>query len=561
MKSVSKPSLIVLYAVLFAFPVVPQTITVPGETIEVSIVNLDVVVTDKKGNRIYGLPRDAFEVMEDGKPQPITNFSELRQDEVVAETSVHSAATAAPVAAPAQQLKRQPRIIAVFIDQLQLPASRTGLVFDGLNKLFRETVQAGDAVMIASWNHRLVTRLNPTDDLSAISRTLDAIAKESIGAQFDRINDMRARQAATAQFQTEAKGRAPSADDDVMLFEARAAAEIALYEIRQKITAIKVAVTSISAFEGKRMMILMTDRLGEYAGAENFYANSPTLTPTDRNRYDTRAFTAELIATANAAGVTLYPLYPEGTEWTVSDASVTGHVAMPTLGAISARTTDYDVLVNEMASLNTMATQTGGIAAAGPTDIVKMLPRIRDDFGSYYSLAYRVPSNRRGQSHTMVVKTNNSAYLVRSRRQFVEKSDDALMRDHVVANLLRGPASSGIAVSVSAGATVQTKKHLYSIPIVVKVPKASLTMIPGDGTNHGAFKVYVAPGRVLGYAGEVWTVTLPFSAKSETRSGVFAYKFDLITDFATDKLSVGVIDDNSHDTGFARIDLPTSETK
>ena len=44
------------------------------ESIEVNLVNVEVYVTDKKGNRIPGLGKDDFQLFEDGKPVQITNF-------------------------------------------------------------------------------------------------------------------------------------------------------------------------------------------------------------------------------------------------------------------------------------------------------------------------------------------------------------------------------------------------------------------------------------------------------------------------------------------------------
>jgi hypothetical protein len=52
----------------------PPTTTGFGETIEVNVVNVEVFVTDKKGQRISGLTRDDFEILEDGRPAKITNF-------------------------------------------------------------------------------------------------------------------------------------------------------------------------------------------------------------------------------------------------------------------------------------------------------------------------------------------------------------------------------------------------------------------------------------------------------------------------------------------------------
>src|SRR5438045_7081056 len=44
------------------------------ERIEVSVVNVDVTVSGADGQPVRGLSRDDFEVFEDGRRQPITNF-------------------------------------------------------------------------------------------------------------------------------------------------------------------------------------------------------------------------------------------------------------------------------------------------------------------------------------------------------------------------------------------------------------------------------------------------------------------------------------------------------
>jgi VWFA-related protein len=556
MKSARAASLVVVCAFLLPSPAVSQTMAVQGETIEVSIVNVDVVVTDKKGHRIFGLPREAFEVLEDGKPQPITNFTEMRQDEVVADPSASGSAP---------QLKRQSRVIVVFVDHLRLPHFKIDPIFEGLKKLLRETVQTGDTVMIASWNRRLTSRLRPTDDLTAISRTLDTLAKESIGGGFYHVEDAGGGEsAANTQFLMET-GRPAAGDDTGGLFAQRPLDDITAYNIRQKINAMKAIVSSISAFDGKKVMILLTDRLGDYSANQSF----------DRTPFFTPAYTDGLVAAANAAGVAIYPFYPEGVGWTFQgDASGSGSFAMnsPTSrwggsmrGDDDPRVDNarrpphtpnaYETLMNVMTSFDAIASQTGGIAAAGVIDIGRMLPSIRSDLGSYYSLAYKVPSNRRGQSHQVVVKTIEGNYRVRSRRQFIEKSDDAAMRDRVIANLIRAPEASSIAVTVSAGRLVHLKQHTYSVPIVIRVPRSSLTMMPAEGKNRGSFTVYLAPGRTLGYGPGVWTQKVPFTAGSESKDGSFTYEFDLVTDPATDRLSVGIMDDLSRDTGFARIDL------
>src|SRR5947209_2836247 len=44
------------------------------EVVDVSVVNVDVYVTDRQGKRVPGLAKNDFEMFEDGKPVAITNF-------------------------------------------------------------------------------------------------------------------------------------------------------------------------------------------------------------------------------------------------------------------------------------------------------------------------------------------------------------------------------------------------------------------------------------------------------------------------------------------------------
>ena len=68
-----------------AVPVWGQESPVPdlfSEVIDVRVVNVEVVVTDRAGNRIRGLQASDFELLVDREPVPISYFTEV--DEGVA---------------------------------------------------------------------------------------------------------------------------------------------------------------------------------------------------------------------------------------------------------------------------------------------------------------------------------------------------------------------------------------------------------------------------------------------------------------------------------------------
>src|SRR5688572_17228697 len=54
-----------------------------GETVEVKVVNVEAVVTDRDGNRVPGLSADDFTLTVDGRPVPIRYFSEIRGGDAI----------------------------------------------------------------------------------------------------------------------------------------------------------------------------------------------------------------------------------------------------------------------------------------------------------------------------------------------------------------------------------------------------------------------------------------------------------------------------------------------
>src|SRR5437867_1431417 len=116
-----------------------------GESIEVSIVNVDVFVTDADGRRVQGLTKDDFQIFQDGKRQPITNFAEYRGG------NLPPPAVGQPAPAEAQEPPRQKRTMVIFVDRFSLPRFRSEPMFDAIRSFLHHVVRPGDAVSIVSW--------------------------------------------------------------------------------------------------------------------------------------------------------------------------------------------------------------------------------------------------------------------------------------------------------------------------------------------------------------------------------------------------------------------------
>src|SRR5258706_9021521 len=78
----------------------PQDTSVFGETVEVRVVNVEVVVTDKNGNRVNGLKPGDFRLKVDGKEVPVSYFSEILAGQAVAPPAAPGGPAAATAAVP-----------------------------------------------------------------------------------------------------------------------------------------------------------------------------------------------------------------------------------------------------------------------------------------------------------------------------------------------------------------------------------------------------------------------------------------------------------------------------
>ncbi|MFL6194468.1 MAG: hypothetical protein ACJ75H_09875, partial [Thermoanaerobaculia bacterium] len=71
------------------------------DIVNVSVVNIDAYVTDKKGNAVKGLTKDDFQLFENGRPVEITNFYAVNDGKAVNPRPAPEPPPAATAQAPA----------------------------------------------------------------------------------------------------------------------------------------------------------------------------------------------------------------------------------------------------------------------------------------------------------------------------------------------------------------------------------------------------------------------------------------------------------------------------
>src|SRR6185295_12197163 len=146
-----------------------------GEVVEVNVVNVDVYATDKSGKRVNDLKQGDFELLEDGKPVPITNFTPVR--------GPGEAAAAAPAPAPegtAAAVLRVPEDawkLVVYVDDFNIQPSHRARALRQLREFLAHSLSPGDRVMLVSYDLGLKVRQPFTSDPAALDAALKEVEK------------------------------------------------------------------------------------------------------------------------------------------------------------------------------------------------------------------------------------------------------------------------------------------------------------------------------------------------------------------------------------------------
>lgn len=529
---------IAVLSLLFVVALSAQDLPRLSEVLEVSIVNLEVVVTDRQGNRVHGLTKDDFEIRESGKPQAITNFAEYRGAERDAE-SARVEGSAPPVT------ERPRRTLVIAFERQQMVAFRRDDLFAALHKFVDDVMQPGDQAMVVSIHPFSPTRVRQamTTDRAAIQAALARVAKD-FGPQI-------ADDAAAAR-QEIAEREELNEDPDREPVRAAVPGEVCALQqltgIRRKANALNGLMNSMSAVEGRKILLLATRRFGMNTAVE-CGVRDPSDFKTDRIR-------EQLINTANADGFTIYTAFP-GTaapQLTSADQSAPAPDGDWAIGQA--------VLLNENQALLDIAKQTGGDMAFG-SGIVNLLPLIAEDLHSYYSLGYRGDGKKLDRTRNVKVTAKRKDLIVRTRAQIVEKSDDARMKDRVVASLSYVADPGTLTPNVKTAAVRKQSRNRFTLPITVQVPIGQLVTVNEGDKHRGAFSLFVAGGNGEILFSDVTKrtqiLTIPDADLAQAKQAHYTYDVDLTIDGKVNHLAVGVYDEVGHEYGVVRLDVTPQE--
>lgn len=522
------------------------------ESIEVRVVSLDVVVTDKAGNRVTGLTRDDFEVFEKNRKQEITNFSEIGAD-------TPSDATGVTLTPDAVAAARRKNTVVFFIDGNSIDPRRRHTIFDELRDFCRTALQPGDRAMVVVWNRTFRIAQAFTESPDEVQRALEIAGQEVDGAQM-----LATRRSFQQMIRDDLEDTMEQGTPVIESFRrarlhVRAYSEEMFSQVRSMLYAVDSTMAVFGGTEDKKVFVFVGEYLPTKTGAEmiqfvdELYAPFPDLrehmTAQPMDTITTGELLTDVIRQANASGVTVYMVAGGGLGQLTTDAADRQMILSP----MSRETERRDT----MTAFAETSEQTGGLAFLGNTDPHAVVQQIADDFRAYYSIGFRPTSAADGKERTIEVRTKNRAYDIRSRKTYVLRSLLDEMADRVTANFHQAVLPGELTVTVSPGTPSLTSRNAVRLPVQVMVEGDRVTLLPRGDSLAGEVTVFVCAGGAEAESSKVLrhTQRLNIPAKDEKRfrNSHLTFSFEVIVNSAGEKLvSAGVLDTVSGSFGVAR---------
>jgi VWFA-related protein len=426
-------------------PAVQQEQSDEDEVVRITtnLVQVDAVVTDKDGNQVTDLKAEDFEVLEDNRPQTITNFSYISAEGTYVETPVAPRAapgvpTKPPVPLRPEQVRRT---IAMVADDLGISVGSMTYLRRALTKAVAEQIEPNDLVAVLRTAGGIGVLQQFTSDKRLLHAAIDRIRWRGT---LNRVDSFEAISAAPVN--KFGDGMVTGGGLGASLIDEDKTTKLRAFNTRLR--------EEVYTFGTINSLIYIINGLRNLPGRKSILLFSDSFKYTEENKEELH----RLADHANRASVVIYTMNTRGLQTSgITAADATSGLTGPELdGQLAER---YSNIAGGQSALTFLSTQTGGLDIHNTNDLTAGLKRILDDQKGYYLIGYRPDKStfkKGSRFHDIRIKVKRPGLQVRSRRGFFgeeEKRKPAVERtrsEELLAAMTSPFQSSGIDMRLTA---------------------------------------------------------------------------------------------------------------
>ncbi|HWY30000.1 MAG TPA: VWA domain-containing protein, partial [Candidatus Acidoferrum sp.] len=244
-------------------PLTPKTSPGGKATIRstVSLVEIDVQITNRDGKPVKGLKQEQFSVTEDGKPQKISSFeyNDIEQVETVGKGDEAPITVPLGTVTSPEEIKavvRDHRMIVLFFDLTSLQAEDLLRSTRAAQKYLQGQMTPADLVAVVAFGNTLKVVTNFTNDRELLRQSVEAL-----------VPGHEASLAQLADAAAAADGETPVSEDTGAAFTADDT-EFNIFNTDRKLAAVEALCEVLEAIPGKKSIIQFTSGITQ-TGEEN----------------------------------------------------------------------------------------------------------------------------------------------------------------------------------------------------------------------------------------------------------------------------------------------------
>lgn len=461
-------------------PAPPEPDDVDVVKITTNLVQIDAVVTDRKGMQVTDLRPGEVEMLENGKPQKITEFSYIKIGRPAEAGARPSEETGTPVPGPPKKLQREEvrRTVALVIDDLRMSFDSIRFTKIALKKFLDEQLQPSDLVAIIRTAGGTGALQQFTSDKQQLYTAVEKLK------WVPRIGN-------SAQAFASIKQETLQIAERNMLDNTNELDD--LNQMRKDVFAVgtlgalNYVINGLREMPGRKSVILFSDGLQLFNPSES--SGSSRILNSLQLLLDLANRASVVINTMDVRGLATFGLTAVDNTWNMSWQQVEAR--------LSQRKANF---FETQSGLNYLAERTGGLAIRNTNDMDSGVKRIMDDQAGYYLVGYRPDestfdgANGKTKFHHVALKVKRPGkFTVRTRTGFYGVTDDQMKasketpRQQLVGALLSPFAASGVQLRLTSlysneaaqGSVLRSFLH-------IKASDLTFTNEP-DGTHKAVF--------------------------------------------------------------------------
>lgn len=500
---------LVIPALLFQAPGAAQEeppAPVFGEVLEVRVVNVEVVVTDRQGERVSGLDVSDFELFVDGEEVSIDYFTEVRGGIAVEPEPADATREAQDVPAlrPGSPVGTS---YLVFVDEYFSYRDDRNRVLEALQEQLSHLTPEDRMALVAYDGQELEMLSNWSGSQTQLERALRrAQGRPAHGQQrtFERRSHDLQRRAATGVFSRDASGLGMEERDYVKRLTD---------QLERVVLAASSTLRGFGSPPGRKVMVLLS---GGWPFDPVDWVMNATARPVfeSMQRRGEELF-APLVASANLLGYTLYPVDTSGVQGKGVQFRGPGDELGSPTGLSSVRENEVH------SALQHLARETGGTALLD-TARQDVLETTVADTRSYYWLGFTPSWQGDDERHAIEVRVLRPDLEVRGRAGFEDLSRQREVTLVVESALLFGAPPSPQPLLVRFGKPDKAGGGKVDVPLIIGIPLDAVTLLPIEGRLVAQLELRVAVIDERGGRNDIPVVPIALAMEEAPEEGKLA---------------------------------------